>query len=451
MSEITTKSDRKKDREDLSQAQKAGKKSNTVKSWYECLGPGLITGAADDDPSGIGTYSANGAQFGYALLWLVPLALPLMIAVQEMCGRIGVITGQGLAAVLKQHYPKWLLWSCVVMLIGANIFNVYADLNVMAASANMLFGTPFWLALTVIALLITALQVFVPYHHYVKILKWLCLSLLGYVIVALLPGVKNDWGAIVKAFFIPHMDTKPETILTVVAFLGTTISPYLFFWQASETVEEEVAEGHADPEGSRKDRVSEQEIRNIRADTVVGMIASQAVAFFIIVATAGSLHQHGMTEINTAQDAAKALLPLGPSAYWIFALSMIGTGLLAIPTLTGSAAYAVAETAGWRYGLYRRFSRAKAFYITIAVVLMIGYAMNFMQVISPVKALIYSAALNGMIAPPLIVVLLFICNNKKIVGLRTNGFWSNALGWLTVAGMGAAAAYLVYAMVTQKT
>lgn len=439
-----------KDREDLARAHQSTTNSNAADPWYKSMGPGLITGAADDDPSGIGTYSANGAQFGYGLLWLVPLSLPLMIAVQEMCGRIGAITGEGLAAVLKQYYPKWLLWSCVILLIGANVFNVYADLNVMAASANMLFGVSFGMALTFIALLITALQIFVPYRSYVKILKWLCLSLLGYVIVALLPGVKNNWLMIVKDMFVPHMDLKGETILAIVAFLGTTISPYLFFWQAGETVEEEVADGEADQAGHRTEAVSEQEIRNIRADTTIGMLASQAVAFFIIIATAGSLHQQGITNINTAQDAAKALLPLGPAAYWIFTLSMIGTGLLAIPTLAGSAAYAVAETAGWRYGLYRRFSRAKAFYVTIAGIVLVGYAMNFIHAIDPIKALVYSAALNGVIAPPLIVVLLFICNNVKIVGERTNGFWSNLLGGSTVGLMGITALYLLYAMWMHK-
>ncbi len=434
------------DLEDLQGARKNAPENEEKKSWYQRIGPGIVTGAADDDPSGIGTYSANGAQFGYTLLWLIPLSLPLMIAVQEMCGRIGAVTGEGLAAVLKQYYPKWLLFSCVILLIGANIFNIYADLNVMAASTTMLFGMSFHLALAIITMAIIMLQILIPYRIYASILKWLCLSLLGYVIVALLPGMHNDWINIIKSMFLPHFNFKSETILAIVAFLGTTISPYLFFWQAGETVEEVIAEGKSDHPGERTKTISSQEIRNIRADTIIGMTVSQIAALFIVVATAGTLHQQGITDINTAQDAAKALLPLGQAAYWIFTLSMLGTGLLAIPTLAGSAAYAVAETAGWRYGLYRRFGRAKAFYLTIAAVILLGYGVNFIQAIDPIKALVYSAALNGIIAPPLIIVLLFICNNRKIVGDRVNGIWSNILGWTSVILMGPAAIYLMYDM-----
>jgi len=418
--------------------------------WYKCIGPGLVTGAADDDPSGIGTYSANGAQFGYMLLWLVPFCIPLMIAVQEMCGRVGAITGNGLAAVLKSHYPKWLLYSSIALLIGANLFNVYADLNVMAASAEMLWHVPFVVCLTAIAAVIVLLQILVPYRIYAKVLKWLCIALAGYVIVALLPAGKTDWGKVGSHLFVPHMDLKADTVLAIVAFLGTTISPYLFFWQAGETVEDVVAEGHANKPGHRTHKVTESEIRNIRADTAVGMIVSQLVALFIVVAAVGSLHDKGITDIKTAQDAAKALLPLGPAAYWIFTICMIGTGLLAIPTLAGSAAYAVAEAGGWRYGLYRRFTRAPGFYLTIVAMVGIGYGMNFVKAIDPIKGLVYSAALNGIVAPPLIVVLLLMCNNSKIVGKRTNGRWSNTLGVLTVLLMGPAAIYLVYMTLTGK-
>jgi len=439
------------DAQDLQRAHTPPEKPGKKENWLTCLGPGLVTGAADDDPSGIGTYSANGAQFGYLLLWLVPFCIPLMIAVQEMCGRVGAVTGMGLAAVLKKHYPKWLLYTSVILLVGANVFNVYADLNVMAASAKLLFNVQFKVALTVIAIAVATVQIFVPYRLYAKVLKWLCISLAGYVVVAVLPGVHNNWAEIFKYTVVPHFDLKPETILAIVAFLGTTISPYLFFWQAGETVEEEVAAGHADEPGHRVDRVTDKEIRNIRADTTVGMIVSQAVAFFIIVASAGSLHNMGKTQIDTAADAANALRPIGPAAVGIFAICMIGTGLLAIPTLAGSVAYAVAEMGGWRYGLYRRFLRAKGFYLTIAIVVALGYAMNFIGAISPVKALVYSAALNGIVAPPLVVVLLLICNNKKVVGERTNQPASNLFGWLTVAFMGPAAIYLLFAMATGKT
>jgi NRAMP (natural resistance-associated macrophage protein)-like metal ion transporter len=438
------------DFEDLASARRKLSDLTENEPWYQTIGPGIVTGAADDDPSGIGTYSANGAQFGYVLLWLVPLSIPLMIAVQEMCGRFSAITGDGLAAIIKQYYPRWLLFSCVGLLIFANVFNVYADLNVMAASTTMLFGLPFWLGLLFFTVAMAAAQILIPYRIYARVLKWLCLSLLGYVVVAFLPGVKNDWGAIAKSLVIPRFDLKTETILAIVAFLGTTISPYLFFWQAGETMEEEIVQRTSDEPGHRIVPATKREFSNIRADTTIGMIASQLVALFIVVAAAGTLHSAGITNINTAQDAAKALKPLGPAAYWIFSICMIGTGLLAIPTLAGSAAYAVAETCGWRHGLYRRFARARAFYLTVAAVIVTGGAMNFVGVISPIKALVYSAAINGIIAPPLIVVLLLICNNKKIMGNRTNGRWSNFFSWLAVAIMGSAAIYFLFALVTGK-
>ena len=415
--------------------------------WYRAIGPGLVTGAADDDPSGIGTYSANGALFGYVLLWLVPLCIPMMIAVQEMCGRMAAVTGDGLAAVIKQHYPRWLLYSCVSLLVFANVFNVYADLNVMAASTNMLFGFPIWVGLIFFTVVLAVAQILIPYRSYARVLKWLCLSLLGYVVVVFMPGVKIDWKDVGLGLALPHLDLKPMTVLALVAFLGTTISPYLFFWQAAQTMEEEIVDRTADEPGYRTSAVTNREIRNIRADTVTGMVASQLVALFIVVAAAGTLHASGNLNINSAQDAAKALQPLGPGAYWIFTLCMIGTGLLAIPTLAGSAAYAVAETCGWRHGLYRRFCRARGFYLTVSAVIVVGCALNFVGAISPIKALVYSAALNGIVAPPLVVVLLLICNNKKIMGNRTNGRWSNFFSWLTVAIMGPAAAYLIYAMV----
>ncbi len=417
---------------------------------WKRLGPGLITGAADDDPSGIGTYSVAGAQFGYALLWLVPFCIPLMIAVQEMCGRIGAVTGRGLAAVIKDNYPRWILFGSVFLLIGANTMNIWADLNVMAASAKMVFGLPFALWLTLIAALTIGLQILVPYRLYVWFLKWMALALLAYVVTALLPQVPHPWSLIARSLITPHWSWKPDFILTIVGFVGTTISPYLFFWQAGETVEEEVAEGRLAAPGKRLKRVSADELRTVRADTVVGMLASQAVTFFILICTAGTLHARGITNIETAQDAARALLPLGKSAYWLFTAGIIGTGLLAIPTLAGSVAYAVAETAGWRYGLYRRYDRARGFYLTIGAVIVVAYLLNFVHAVSPVKGLLYSAALNGVVAPPLIVLLLLICNNKKIIGAQKNGLVSNVLGWLTVVLMTVAAGFLAWAMATGK-
>jgi Mn2+/Fe2+ NRAMP family transporter len=293
------------------------------------------------------------------------------------------------------------------LLLGANITNIYADLNVMAASAKMLFHGPFVLWLTGLTALIVAVQITVPYRAYVRILKWLSLTLFAYVVTALLPGVPVHWGEVARHFFVPEWQHKSGFLLTVVSFLGTTISPYLFFWQAGEEVEEEVASGKADRPGHRIRRVSSQEIRDLRADTVIGMLFSQLITFFIIVCTTATLHAQGKTDINTAQDAARALLPLGPVAYWLFTLGILGTGLLAIPTLAGSAAYAVA-----------------------------------------VKGLLYSAAINGVVAPPLIVILLLICNNRTIIKDRGNGWLSNLLGILTVLLMGATAVLLLWAMAT---
>ncbi len=414
------------------------------------IGPGLVTGAADDDPSGIGTYSVAGAQFGYQLLWLAPLCLPLMIAVQEMCGRVALLTSKGLSAIIKEHYPKWLLYGVLMLLLGANTFNVYADINVMAASLKMLFGWPFALWATLLTIGMVVAQVTISYKHYVKFLKYACLSMLAYVVIAVLPNVHVDWSSVVHHMVVPHWSLKPEYVLTVVGFLGTTISPYLFFWQAEEQVEDDIADGLTDDAGHRASRIRRSEIRAVRADTAVGMIFSQIITVFIIVSTAATLHASGKTDINTAEDAARALLPLGASAYWLFTLGILGVGLLAVPTLAGSAAYAVAETAGWRYGLYRRFSRAKGFYATIALVIVVGYLLNFVRAISPVKALLYSAVLNALVAPPLIVLLLFICNNRKIVGKNANGWLSNTLGGLTVVLMSLAGGLLIWLLCTGK-
>lgn len=414
------------------------------------LGPGLITGAADDDPSGIGTYSVAGAQFGYGMLWLAPWCVPLMIAVQEMCGRIAVVTGKGLAAVLKENYPPWMLHLAVALLVIANTINIWADLNVMAASAQMLCGLSLEFWLTAITLLTLALIVFVPYRLYVRWLKWMCLALLAYVVTPFFPGIHIRWGEVVRHLTIPQWSGDSAFVLTVVGFLGTTISPYCFFWQASETVEEEVAAGTVDVPGHRLTPVTAAEIRTLRADSVVGMTLSQVITVFIIMCASATLHDRGLTDIETAQDAARALLPLGKPAYVLFTAGIIGTGLLAIPTLAGSAAYAVAEVAGWRYGLYRRFRRARGFYVTIAVVVLVGYLLNFVHSISPVKGLLYAAVLNGVVAPPLIVLVLRICNDPKIVGARRNGIGSNLLGWITVILMTVASALMFWALFTGK-
>jgi NRAMP (natural resistance-associated macrophage protein)-like metal ion transporter len=439
------------DHEDLQGARKESGPPPARRPFWRRLGPGLITGAADDDPSGIGTYSVAGAQFGLSMLWLVPFCLPLMVAVQEMCGRIAVVSGKGLAAVIKEHYPRWLLHCAVVLLVVANAFNVYADLAAMAASARMVVPLPLSVWLTIATAAIIGLQVLVPYRQYVRILKWLCLALVSYAVVAAMPGVRHDWPAVLRHLVTPSWIRGHDYALAVVGFLGTTISPYLFFWQAGEQVEEVVAEGKADRPGHRKARASEEEMRSLRGDTTTGMLASQLVAFFIMVCAADTLHASGVTHIDTAEDAARALLPLGGRwAFWLFSLGIIGTGALAIPTLAGSAAYAVSETLGWRYGLYRRFSRARGFYGCLIAVVLLGYVFSLLQSLSPVKALFYSAVLNGLVAAPLIVVLLLVCNNRAIVAHRRNGLASNLVGGLAAALMAAASAAIVWSLLTGR-
>lgn len=418
------------DIEDLEQAH-GFKEAPEDPSFWRKLGPGLITGIADDDPSGIGTYSIAGAQFGYGLLWLATICIPMVIVVQEMCGRIGAITGEGLAAVLKAHYPRWVLWFTLLLLFVANTINIWADLNVMAASAQMLFHGSFTFWLTAITFLTIALLVVIPYRVYVRYLKWLCLALLGYVVVAFLPALHHDWGKIFQSLLIPHWETSTAYMMAVMGYMGTTISPYCFFWQAGETVEEEITSGAEAEPGHRYLPPSEVEIRTVRTDTAVGMFTSQMIAVFIILCTAGTLHVTGETNLNTAQEAARALLPLGKTAYWLFTFGILGSGLLGIPTLAGSAAYALSETLGWRYGLYRRFKRARGFYITLSAIILLGYLLNFVGSVSPVKGLLYAAILNGVAAPPLILLILMICNNSKIVGERRNRPISNIIGGLT--------------------
>jgi NRAMP (natural resistance-associated macrophage protein)-like metal ion transporter len=305
-----------KDQTDVQSARKNnGDGSSQERNPLLKIGPGLITGAADDDPSGIGTYSVAGAQFGYQLLWLAPLCLPLMIAVQEMCGRVGLVTGKGLTAIIKEHYPKWLMYGVLALLVGANTINVYADINAMAASAKMLFGLPFMFWATALTIGMVAAQIAIPYKQYVKLLRYTCLALFSYAVIAVMPKVHVDWPSVAHHMLIPQWSSKPQYVLTVVGFLGTTISPYLFFWQAAEQVEEDLAEGLTDDAGHRDTQVKHSEIRAVRADTATGMIFSQIITVFIIVSTAATLHASGKTDINTAEDAARALSPLGPSAY----------------------------------------------------------------------------------------------------------------------------------------
>jgi NRAMP (natural resistance-associated macrophage protein)-like metal ion transporter len=415
------------------------------------LGPGLITGAADDDPSGIGTYSQSGAAYGPAQLWLALYLLPFTIAIQEMCGRIGLVTGKGIAGVVRQHYNRWILFSAVALLFIANTINVGADLGAMAESVRLLLpGAPdlFYPLVIIFALGILALEIFIPYHHYARVLKFLTLSLLAYVITGLI--ISPDWRNLLRQTLIPSISLTPQFLTLVVAIVGTTISPYLFFWQASEDVEEAELHhrNHNGGDEARQEQSLRKQLHAVRLDTAIGITAS-AVTFWFIVMTAGStlyVQSNGKgVRIDSAAQAAQALVPLvhtfpraGELAEIIFALGIVGTGLLAIPVLAGSAAYGIAEAFGWREGLERKFNQARGFYAIIALATLIGLALNLLGV-NPIVALVYSAVLNGIVAVPLLVLILLVANSRAIMGKHTNSLLSNILGVVATALMAVAA------------
>jgi len=399
--------------------------------WYSVLGPGLVTGAADDDPSGIGTYSQVGAQFGYALPWTLLFSFPLMAAIQEICARIGAGTGRGIARNLKQHYPRPLLRIVVLLLLVANVFNLGADLGAMGAALGLIVPGPALPATIAFGLISILLEVFVSYERYAAVLKWATLSLFSYFAVVLLAEV--DWWAAVRGMLIPEFRFDKDHVMALVAVLGTTISPYLFFWQSAQEVEEQHRR-HVKPL-MVSPRKAGPELRRIRVDTLVGMGFSNLTAIVIVIATAATLHRSGITQIDSAVEAATALRPLaGELAFALFALGIVSTGLLAVPILAGSAAYAVAEMFGWREGLAQRPREAKAFYAVIALATLAGVAMNFLA-INPMKALYWSAVLNGLLAPPLMVVTMLIARNPKVMGKLTISrglaFW----GWTSTAVM----------------
>lgn len=411
-----------------------------LKSFFRSLGPGLITGASDDDPSGIATYSQAGAQFGFGMLWLALFQLPLMIAIQEMCARIGLVTGSGLTSIMKKRYSKNTIYPIIGLLLVANTINIGADIGAMSASVKLVFPQ---LPIVIVTILFTALiictEIFVPYRKYVTILKYLTLSLLAYVITTFVVG--GNWTEIMVSSIIPHVEFTPAFVTLFVAIFGTTISPYLFFWQTSEEVEESVAKNKIKEIGE-KSQTQKNEIWIMRKDVAIGMGFSQAIMWFIILTTAGTLHVHGLTDIATADEAAKALEPLvktfphaGELAKTIFALGIIGTGLLAIPVLAGSSAYALSEGLGWKEGLGKKFKQARGFYLVIVASTVIGLWINFADV-DPIKALIYAAVINGIIAVPLLVIIMKVGSDSKILGGRTNGRLSNTVGWITVAIMG---------------
>jgi NRAMP (natural resistance-associated macrophage protein)-like metal ion transporter len=411
------------------------RKDNPIKRLLDRLGPGLITGASDDDPSGIGTYSQAGAALGFATLWTAIVTLPLMVVVQHICAKIGMVSGRGLAGVLQRYYSRKLLYPVVIGLVVANTINAGADISAIAAAINMFVPIPISVMVVPIAVAIVVLQVWGSYRLIMKVFKWLTLSLFAYVIAAFL--ARPDWYEVARATFLPQITLSSEYITTIVAILGTTISPYLFFWEASEEVEEEKSEGRtllAERKGA-----TDAEIKKEKIDTIVGMLFCNVVFYFVILAAGATLHVSGKTDIQSATDAAQALRPLaGNMATVLFAIGLIGAGLLAVPVLTGSAAYAVAETFGWPSGLDEKPRHAKKFYAVIAASTLIGVAIDFLG-INPIKALFWTAVINGVVAPPLLVVVMLVANNKRVMGARTNGLFANIVGWLAAAVMFAAA------------
>ncbi|PIR93629.1 iron transporter [Candidatus Falkowbacteria bacterium CG10_big_fil_rev_8_21_14_0_10_39_11] len=423
---------------------KKNKKPKGIKKFFANLGPGFITGASDDDPSGIATYSQTGAHFGYNQLWTALFSFPFMATIQETCGRIGLVTGKGLAGVMKKHYSRSILYFSVLILLISNTINIGADLGAMAAAGRLVFGLPFIVWLLGITAVTLFLQVFISYKTYAQFLKYLTLTLLTYIVVAVM--VKQDWIQIAWATFVPSFSFSKEYLLNIVAILGTTISPYLFFWQADQEVEEEVSRKEIRSMGVGTPKFKSRELKAIKIDTIIGMFFSNLIMFFIIVTTASTLGLHGITDIQTADQAAMALRPIaGDFAYLLFALGIIGTGLLAVPVLAGSASYALAESFGMKEGLYKKFKQAHGFYGVITVATIVGLLINFTP-ISPFKMLYYTAVLNGVCAPPFMVIIMLIANNKKIMGKYTNKKWSNWLGWSITGIMSVCAIALIISL-----
>ena len=411
--------------------------------WWKKLGPGLITGAADDDPSGIATYSQGGAQYGYDVTWTVLFTYPLMVGIQLASARIGRITGKGLTENFSRFCPRWLVLGLVALLVVANVINLGADLNAMGDSMGMIVGGPKGAYAIALGMLSLGLQVFLPYGSYVKVLKWLTLSLLAYVGVGFAAHV--DWLAAARSTAMPHMRWEKDYATTIVAILGTTISPYLFFWQAAQEVEE-IRRVDADKPLRIAPDQAKRNLRRLRIDTVVGMGFSNFIAFFMIVATAATLHAKGIVHIETTAQAAQALEPIaGKFAFLLFGLGVIGTGLLALPVLAGSAAYAIASLLQVRKGLDQPPSGAKTFYTILAAAMIVGLGISASG-LNPVKALYWSAVVNAVISVPIMVAVMIAASHSKIVGdLKLPAVWS-VLGWLATAAMGAATVVMLVTM-----
>jgi NRAMP (natural resistance-associated macrophage protein)-like metal ion transporter len=421
--------------------------SRKTKSIVKIVGPGLITGAADDDPSGIATYTQTGAQFGYGQLWTALFALPFMTAVQEACARIGAVTGKGIAAVIKEHYDRKILYGTLALILIANTINIGADLGAMGAAAQLIVPLPFVILTLLFTAVILILEIFTSYRTYAKILKWLALALFSYIITVFL--VQEPWGTILKATFIPHIEFNFAFLFIIIGVIGTTISPYMFFWEASEEVEEE-RKRHLIRDG--KPHLTKSFMRALRLDNFLGMLSSQAATWCIIVVAATVLNKNGVTNVATAADAAKALEPLvttfpyaGFIAKLIFAIGIMGLGLLAVPVLSASASYALSEALNWKEGLNLKLKRAHGFYGIITIATVIGLIINFVG-IDPMQALVFTAVANGVISVPLIFIIAKIARNEKIMGEHKSGTLSNILVWATFILVGAAAVAMFFAL-----
>lgn len=418
----------------------ARKSAKGLGRFLKILGPGIITGAADDDPSGIATYSQAGAQFGLQMPWTMLFTLPLMTAVQEACARVGAVTGKGLAMTIRENYSKKVLYPVVLLVVAANTLNIGSDIGAMAASAKLLVPSiPFGLLAISFAVVVVALQVFVSYQSYIRVLKWLAVALFSYFVTAFL--VQVPWSAALASTFVPHFEFSKEFLFIIVAIFGTTISPYLFFWETSNVVEDAIAEHRLAQKGGVP-RLSKPYLRRLRIDNFVGMLFSNVTAWFIIVVGAVVLHAHGITTINTAADAARALEPLvhgfpnaGFLAKLIFAVGVIGIGLQAVPVLAGSSAYAITETFSWREGFFHKFKKAPQFYLVIIVGTLIGLMFNFIG-IDPIKMLVFTAVFNGIAAVPLIYFIAKISSNESVMGENKSGRWSKLGLWIAFVVMG---------------
>jgi len=422
------------EKEGLKVAEKAAEYPvKKARDFWHGLGPGLTTGAADDDPSGVATYSQQGAKYGFQLLWLAPLTFPLMAVVQEMCARIGLTTGRGLASNIKKYFPKYVLFISALLLLIANSFNIGADLGGMSKATQLLLpGLPFWLLVIAFVVLSLALQIFISYAKYAKYLKYMALTLLVYVLATF--TIKGfPWGEVLKHLVVPSLDFSKEQFILITGILGTTISPYLFFWETSQEVEEKISEGKTTI--ASRQEITPKEIRKMRIDVWTGMFFSNLIMFFIVALCAATLFRNGITNINSAADAAAALKPLaGNYASLLFTIGILGTGLLGIPILAGSASYAVSESMGWREGLSYKFRQAIYFYGVIILSMVIGLVLNFVG-LDPIKALIYAAVINGLVAAVILALIVTLSNRRQVMGEKVNGPWTKFFGYFATVFM----------------